>query len=147
MTPLAFRTALSFYHEVESLSKFSNAYSLLALPELASKSDVLLSVKSGIPGMTGPHVVLLEVARTTPPDLYFFLKCTATDGAACRNLAPRLCSRPSAAYIGHDVNVAHHGIIHRRRRQSLAVAVAVAVLSTFSRCPFIVVPSPARKRR
>jgi hypothetical protein len=133
--------------KLESLSKFSNAYLLLALPELASESDAPSSEKSGILGTTGPRVDLLEVAWTMPPDLYFFLKCTATDGAACRNLAPRLCSRPSAAYIGHDVNVAHHGIIHRRRRQSLAVAVAVAVLSTFSRCPFIVVPSPARKRR
>ena len=103
--------------KLESLSKFSNTFSLLALPELASESDALSPEKSGIPGTTGPRVVFLDVARTTPPDLYFFLKCAATDGAACCDLAPRSCSRPSAAYIGRDVNVAHqHGIIHRRRR-------------------------------
>ncbi len=139
--------------KLESLSKFLNTYSLLALPKLASKSDASSSKKSGVPGTMGPHVVLLEVARTTPPDLYFFLKCTATDSAACRDLAPRSCSRPSAAYIGRVVNVAHHGIIQRHRRQSLAVvvavavAVAVAVLSMFSRCPFVVVLSSARKRQ
>ena len=103
--------------KLESLSKFSNTYLLLALPQLASEMDASSSKKSGIPGTTGPLVVLLEVARTTPPDLYFFLKCAATVGAACCDLAPRSCSRPSAAYIGRDVNVAHqHGIIHRRRR-------------------------------
>ena len=132
--------------KLESLSKFSNTYLLLALPKLASESDASLAKKSGIPGTTGPRVVLLEVAWTTPPDLYFFLKCAATDGAACCDLAPRLCSRPSAAYIGRDVNVPHHGIIHCHRCRSLAVAIAVAVLSTFSRCPFVLVPSSARKR-
>ena len=116
--------------KLKSLSKFSNTYSLLALPELASESDASSSKKSGIPGTTGPRVVLLEVARTMPPDLYFFLKCAATDGAACCNLASRPRSRPSAVYIGGDVNVTHRGIIHRRRHQSLAVAVAVTVLST-----------------
>ena len=132
--------------KLESLSKFSNTYSLLALPKLASELDALLSEKSGIPGTTESRVVLLEVAQRTPPDLYFFLKCAATDGAACHDLAPRSCSRPSAAYIGRNVNVAHHGVIHRRRCRSLADAVAIAVLSTFSRCPFIVIPSSARKR-
>ena len=124
--------------KLESLSKFSNTYLLLALPQLASEMDASSSKKSGIPGTTGPLVVLLEVARTTPPDLYFFLKCAATECTACRDLAPRSCSRPSTAFIGRDVNVAHHGIIHRRCCQSLAVA--NAILSTFSRCPFIVVP-------
>ena len=133
--------------KLESLSKFSNTYSLLALPELTSELDASPSEKSGNPGTTGPCAVLLEVARTTPLNLYFFLKCTATDGAVCCDLAPWLCSRPSTAYIGCDVNVAHHGIIHHRRRRSLAVAVAIAVLSAFSRCPFVVVPSSARKRR
>ena len=131
--------------KLESLSKFSNTYLLLALPQLASEMDASSSKKSGIPGTTGPLVVLLEVARTTPPDLYFFLKCAATDGAACCDLAPRLCSRRTAAYIGRDVNVTHHGIIHCRHCRSLALA--VTVISTFLRCPFVLVPSSARKRR
>ena len=114
--------------KLESLSKFSNTYLLLALPKLASESEALSSKKSGIPGTMGPRVVLLEVARTTPPNLYFFLKRAATPGAACHALAHRLRSWPFAAYIGHDANVAHHGISHRRRCQRLAVGEASLLL-------------------
>ena len=109
---------------LESLSKFSNTFSLLALPELASESDASSSKKSGIPGTTGPRDVCLKVARTMPPDLYFLLKRAATNGAACHALAPWLRSWPFAAYIGRNVDVTHHGIIHRRHCRSLAVGEA-----------------------
>ena len=109
---------------LESFSKFSNTYLLLALPELAFKSDALLSKKFGIPGTTGPRIVLLEVSGMTPPDPYFFLKRAATDGTACHALTPQSRSRPFAAYISCDDDVAHHGI-HRHRCQSLAVGKAL----------------------
>jgi hypothetical protein len=110
---------------LERFSKLSNTYSLLALPKLAFKSDALLSKKIGIPGMTGPPIVLLEVSRMTPPDLYFFLKRAATDGTACHALTPQSRSRPFATYISPDVEVAHHGIIYCNHRQRLAVGKAL----------------------